>query len=183
VRKNLIIIGAVAIGILGIFLILVAAGRPAGPPITIRHVKSVQSGDTTTLFFEISNHTANSYIFVPSAVDVHSGTVWAPCSGIPALRIGSLVPSLSPSARTSYSCEATNLPQRVPLRFRISANKRLTGMEGFWGRVQLSILYHRLGLRRPFSLNPFENTGDIFGPPIGVISEEFEESSKNQAER
>jgi hypothetical protein len=177
VRKSLILIGAVAIVILGIFLILVAAGRPAGPPITIRHVKSIPSGDTTTLIFEISNHTANSYVFFASAVEVHSGTA-------PSYRFPNNHPprTLGPSSFITYP-EAMIVPKGVPLRFRISANKRLTGPEGFVARVQLSIFFTIAGLPRPFSLNPFDNKGDVFGPSIGVDSEEFEESPKNQAER
>ena len=136
------------------------------------------------MIFEISNHTASSYVFFPLTVDVRRGTVWAPSYKFSDMHpIGSLVWTLGPSSFISYQPEVMSLPKGVPLRLRISANKNLTGLEGFVGRVQLSILYYRAGGRDPFSLNPFGNKGGGFAPPIEVISEEFEESPKNQAER
>ena len=64
--------GAVLIAVLLGGLILVAT-RSTSSPITVRHVKSIQTAEGSRTTFEISNHTASTYVVLPLEVEAHDG--------------------------------------------------------------------------------------------------------------
>jgi len=120
---------------------------------TVRHVKSVRSeGTLTTFTFEITNHTADTYTFVPVAVEVCNQAVWKECFN---LRDGQGVAHaarfLAPHMPVLYTFKAPGLPLGPPLRVRLDVRKA----------TKVSATYMDLG------------------PAIHVVSKEFVEPKEN----
>ena len=172
-RTKTIAASAVVIAVLLGDLILVAAGRPCSP-ITVRHVKSVESAAGIRTTFEISNHTANPYAVLPLEVEARNGQVWQRCfffveqSYSPSV-IYPWRDVVGPHGFASRVFELTNLPPDVPLRLRLTIDREPTGVRGFWERVQYRL--HTVGY---MSLNPSDKYTHVFDRNfIQTTSEEF----------
>jgi hypothetical protein len=76
---------AIAAGVVGTIVLLCVAilaitPRPPSPAsITVRYIKSVQSGELVTATFEITNHTANGYFVGATIVEVLNDQFWKKC--------------------------------------------------------------------------------------------------------
>jgi len=162
--------GGVAIAIVVFTISFLVIAFPTSRPITIRHVKSVHSGDVTAATFEIRNHAAAPYIFYPFEVQVRNGTVWSKCLGFKVGKVHPL-PTLDPMGLASYTVEVTNLPAGSVVRFKIRAQKILTGLNGLLRRFELNFG----STRSSISLNPFDKTSTVFEIPREVVSDEFVE--------
>lgn len=150
--------------------ILLFTGKPSST-ITMRHLQTVQSNDVFLLTFEITNHTSDDYIFLPFEVAAQCAGVWQRCFQFRNDRVRRPERSLLPQASLTYSCNATNLSPGCALRFKIRAQKTLTGVEGFVRRIRLSANPH---MRDPHgSFHPFAKNSKVFGEPIEIASEEF----------
>ena len=75
-RTKPIIAGVVGIVLLMFIAILLIAVRTASPEVTVRHIKSVQTLDTFAVTVQISNGTANDFIFHPFRLEARDGTGW-----------------------------------------------------------------------------------------------------------
>lgn len=141
--------------------------RPSVPPITIRHIKTVKSGDEVAVTLSISNHCGKAFIFYPFKVEAREGTGWKTCWQF---QPGFTMSSVDPHSFTNYTCDVTNMPSGSSLRLTIYVQEILTGPKGFLRRVQL----HYLG-RTPnrIALNPYDKMSKVFGMPIEVATEEF----------
>jgi len=170
-RTKPIIAGAVVAVLLSTAIVLISA-RPSPPPITVRHVKSVQSGGGIEITYELTNHTTNSYSVYPVSVEVRNGLVWKTCSDFNSHPRP--IHNLGPLGSESSTFEMTNLPTGSPLRLSLCAGKELTGLERF---------FRRLGLRfrhgnKDVPLNPFDKT-IVFSKPTQIVSDEFVEPEPN----
>jgi hypothetical protein len=170
--KKRVMAGAVVIAILLLISIVFITARPIPPPITVRHVKSVQSGNLVTATFEIANHTGGNCFVYPISVEVSNGLAWKACFdwNSQSFPIDGLGPHLSES-RTFYM---THLPTGSPLRLRLTGQKGLVGLDSFFMRLNSRF---RQG-QKSVSLNPFDKTM-VFLNPIQVVSDEFVESEPN----
>ena len=177
-RTKPIIAGAVLIAILLLTTIVFITARPSPSAITVRHIKSVQSGGGVTATFEIKNHTARTYSVYPLSVEVSNGPVWKACADFssPSFPIDNLGPHAS-MTRTFYM---TDLPTGSPLRLRLQGQKELVGLDSFFMRLNLRF---RQG-QKNVSLNPFDKTRVFLTPiqivTIQIVSDEFVESEQNQ---
>lgn len=172
------IIAGVVLSAVFLFAAMPFIVRPR-QPITLRHVKSVRSGNVTTVTFEITNHTADLYIFNPFEVQVQNGSVWTNVRGFDdstTLRaILTPIPTIDPKGRATYMFDVTNLPAGSVVRFKIRPAKALMGVSGFLKRVEFNL--KRLGQGGgPWPpLNPNDKRTHVFGLPSEVTSEEFVE--------
>jgi len=100
VKTKAIVAGAVVLALL-LFTAMLLTG-PRRPPqnITVRHVGSVWSSNIVTLTFEITNHTADPYIFFPFEVQVRNGNGWTKFEGFDITKIHPH-PTLAPSPHIS----------------------------------------------------------------------------------
>ncbi len=161
------------VGLIALFcLIATLLSVPRKPPqeITVRHVKSVQSSNVTTMTFEIKNHTADAYIFFPNELEIRTGKEW---SKFVAFDIGKFhpSPSVNPMGLASCTIEVTNLPAKSVVRFKIRPQRTLTGLTGLIRRSELN-----LANRGQVPLNPFDRNSKVYGLPIEAVSEEFVEA-------
>ena len=173
-RKKAIIAGAILIAILLLGSILFIGAPPSSPPITVRHIKSVQSGDHVTATFEITNHTARNYSVYPVSVEARNGSVWKTCSDFSSYSFP--IDDLGPHGSESRTFEMSNWPTGSPLRFRLTASERLTGLKARLTYFEWSLVNHK-NLLVP--LNPFQ-TNFSFPRTIEIVSEEFIEPEANQ---
>src|SRR5689334_8836187 len=118
-------------------MVFIVTRRPA-LDFTVRHVKSVQSGEITTISFEIKNYTADPYIFFPFEVRVRNGTNWTKFQGFDISKINPH-PTLNPGGVASYTVSVTNLPPGSVVRFSIRPQKILLGINGFVRRAELNL--------------------------------------------
>lgn len=153
-------------------LMLVFAHRPTSP-ITVLHVKSIQTASGIRATFEISNHTASPYAVLPLEVEAHDGQTWRRCFFfVERLSSPSAISPyhvIGPYGFASRVYDLTNLPPEVPLRLRLFINQELTGVRGFWDRVQIRLRY-----TGHMSLNPFDKYTHVFDRNgYETTSEEF----------
>ena len=188
-----IIAGVVGIAVLLCVTILFTVPRPSPPPITVRHVRSIQSGrwfsatfgitnppiwlgrvnrtfdSGVTAIFEITNHTSSIYHIEPVSFEVRNGLVWKKCF---AFDHSPLPLALRPHASETTAFNMTNLPTGSPLRLRMCFRKELAGLERLFMRFDLRF---RQG-HRNVSLNPFDKSLSVFSSKQAVIlSDEFVE--------
>jgi hypothetical protein len=121
---------------------------------TVHYVKRVRSeGTLATFTFEITNHTADTYTFVPVAVEVRNQVVWKECLD---LRDGTVVAHptrfLAPQMPVLYTFDAAGLPLGPPLRVRLEVRKATKVSPTYW----------------------------TSGPAIHVVSDEFVEERSNE---
>lgn len=161
-----------------VFMLCIIPHRPS-QDITIRHVKSVQSANITTMTFEIKNHTANPYIFFPFEVQVRNGNGWSKFQGFD---IGTIhpIPKIDPKGLASYTVDVTNLPAASVVRFSIRPQKILLGVNGFVRRAELELDRRKQGGGGGgVSLNPYDKNGQVFGLPTeAVATGEFVEAGR-----
>jgi hypothetical protein len=173
-KTKAIITGVVVLVVLLFIGILLSVHRQPPQPVTVRHVVSLQYGDVTYITVEITNHTADMYIFLRFEVQVRNGNAWTkvPCS---ISKFIGLV--LAPRGVSSCIADVTNLPANCVVRFSIHSEKRLLGLAGLIKRVEFNL--KQLGGGRPWiSLNPYDKNFRVYGNPTGVISEEWVEPGK-----
>jgi hypothetical protein len=152
--------------------------KPRKPPqeVTVRHVASVQSGDVTTMTFEITNHTADPYIFHPFEVQLRNGKAWTKFQGFDITKIHPKL-RLAPRSVASYSVNVTNLPADSVVRFSISPQKVLMGVEGFARRAELELKRQTRGTGGGgIPLNPNDKNSQVFGLPTEVVTDEWVEA-------
>lgn len=75
-KTKAIIAAAVVIATPLLTAIVFITYRPSPPAITVRHVKSVRSGDWVAATFEITNHTDLGYLVDPFYVVARNGLGW-----------------------------------------------------------------------------------------------------------
>ena len=173
-RTKPIIAGAV-VAVLFLTSIVFIISRPSPPPIKIRQIKSVQSGGWVTATFEITNQTASTYVFFPVQVEVRSGAAWKKCFEFD--NAYALPPSVGAHGCKTYDAVGMGLlPKGFSLRFRLRAQKILTGLNGFIRRFKLNL---RPGIPH-MPLNPFDKTSTVAGPPVEIVSDEFVVPEANQ---
>jgi len=175
-RLLLILSGLALLTVMILVAILLTAPRRPPQDITIRHIGSVHhSGEVTTLAFEITNHTADRYIFVPKEVQVRKGNDWVKFRGF---ERAMTFPTLAPRAVVSiYTVDVTNLPVGSAVRFKIRPQKVLLGLDGFIRRAELDLNKQRQGAGRPWiPLNPYDTNGTVYGRATELVSEEWVET-------
>lgn len=125
-RTKPIIAGAVLIAILLLITIGFVTARPSSPAITVRHVKSVQSGRVASVTFGVTNHTTKAYMIYPFSIQALNGSTWTNCFSFDTNRIPDVV---GPHGFLSSIVEATNLPTASALRLKLLAQKELGGLD------------------------------------------------------
>lgn len=164
------VIAGVIVAVLLLTSIVFIISRPSPPPIKIRQIKSVQYGCWVTATFEITNKTGSTYVFFPGQVEVLSGAAWKKCFEFD--NAYALPPSVGAHGCKTYDDVGRGLlPKGSPLRFRLRAQKILTGLNGFIRRFKLNL---RPGVPH-IPLNPFDKTSTVAGPPVEIVSDEFVE--------
>ncbi|MGH7973517.1 MAG: hypothetical protein ACREIC_32780 [Limisphaerales bacterium] len=175
-KTKAVVAGAVVLVVLLFLAILLTVPRKSQQDITVRHVKSVQSADITTMTFEVKNHTDTPYIFFPSEVQVRNGSAWTKFQGFDITTIHPN-PTVGPMALASYTVNVTNLPAKSVVRFSIRPQKILLGVNGFVRRAELN-LKKQGGGGGGVSMNPYDRNSSVYGLPTEVASEEFVEKVK-----
>jgi len=123
--------------------------------------------------FEITNHTADPYIFFPFEVQVRKGNSWTNFEGFDITKIHP-PPTLAPRGAASYTVNVTNLPADSVVRFSIRHQRTLLGVDGFVRRAELNLKKQGTGV----SLNPRDKNSQVFGLPTEVVSEQWIETVK-----
>lgn len=177
-----IIAGAVVLAVLLFVAFLFTASRkPRKPPqeVTVRHVGSIRYGNLTVMTFEITNHTANPYIFHPYEIQVRNGSAWTNFQGFDITKIHPH-PTLAPRGVASYTVNVTNLPAGSVVRFSIQPQKTLMGVEGFARRAALELKRQTRGggSAGGIPLNPNDKNSKVFGLPTVVLTEEWVEAGR-----
>jgi hypothetical protein len=170
-----IVIGAVVLLALFFGAVSLSNFRKSAPNFTVRHVNSVCSNAITTMTFEVTNHTANPYIFHPFELEIQNTNGWSEFQSFnkPGPRPN---PTLSPWGHAFCTINVTNLPDKSVVRLSVRFQKTLLGAEGFVRRAQLT--WERRG--RPgsgLSLNPYDKNSHVFGFPTEGVSEEWVETN------
>jgi hypothetical protein len=130
--------------------------RPSAQTITVRHIKSIQAGNSIWSSFEISNHTGAFCIALPDCVEVRQGTAWAKCFSFG--HTGPTAQTLGPYSGILSTFELTNVPTTVPLRLKMVGDKELGGPLGFFEWLKSRYVKHA-NLASPY--------------PIQIVSDEF----------
>jgi hypothetical protein len=176
VKTKAIIACAVVLAVL-LSAILLTVYRGPSQPLTIRHVKSVQTGYlTTTMTIEITNHTADTYYFYPFnsdtdfsnpfSVQVRNGNTWTNFGG----SIGQYtLARLAPRSVASYKVDVHGFQANSVVRFSVPAAKVLSGVEGCIKRAKLKLIKGDRWISW---------TGPVLGGRIEVVSEEWVETGK-----
>lgn len=167
--KKALVAGAVVIAVLLAGSFLVFAPAPASSALTVRHIKSLQSGTNFTETFEITNNTTTTYCVAPTVVFLLDGQVRRVCFDL----MSHLSPGLivGPHACVSSSFQMIGLPPSIPLRLSVSAQPDLTGPRGWLTRLKLRYVEHQ----NIISANPFSNRNPIFGlrKSVNIDSDPF----------
>jgi hypothetical protein len=175
VRTKFIIAGAVVLVVLFLTMILVFSHKPP-QEITVRHVASFQTDNLTTMTFEITNHTADHYVFFPFEVQIRNGNTWTKFQGWSDISKIHPIPKIDPKGIASYTVNVTNLPDGSVVRFSIRPQKMLMGFDGFLRRAELNLKSRGRGGWIP--LNPNAPRTEFYGRPTEVTSEEWVETVK-----
>ncbi len=169
---KVIVASAVPVAGLLFLAIFFALPRQMAQALTVRHVKSVQLDNVTTMTFEITNHTASSYIFYPFEMRIRNGNTWSNFQSFTASTIHP-IPTVDPMAFASYTLNVTNLPGGAVVRFAIRAQQTLMGVNGFVRRAELNVKSRAAGGGGGISLNPYDGNSKVFGLPTEIETEEF----------
>lgn len=161
--------GLVGIAFLLLTAILLVAVRTASTAVTVRHVKSDQTFDTFAVTVQISNGTANDFIFYPSKLEAREGTGWRK---VCEFRADSFhpAPCVAAHSATNFTWDAPNVRVGSTVRVTMRAQEVLTGAKGFLRRVELRRI-DKTPNRVP--LNPYDKNSKVFGKPIEIVTEEF----------
>jgi hypothetical protein len=167
-KTKAIIASAVVLALLIFIVMFFTDYHGPTQAVTVRHVKSVQSGDITTMTFEITNHTAHTYIFQPVEVQVRNGDSWTTFQNI----FKSIGPgnTLTPCGVASYAVSVTNLPAKSVVRLGIRSHKMLLGVEGFVKRAKMKQKF------RGLSWDPFDTSIQVYGDTFYILSDEWVET-------
>lgn len=177
-RTKAIIAGAVVLALLLSIAFLFTTHRKLPQDIVVRHVKSVVSGDITTMTFEITNHTADPYIFFPFEVQVRKSNDWTRFQACDTGGIGP-IPKLNPNRAACCTICITNLPAGSVVRFAMHVQKTLLGVEGFAKRAELDLKEAGApGRGTGLPLNPSDKHTAVFGSSKEVVTEEWVETAK-----
>jgi hypothetical protein len=173
VKTKAIIAGAVVLALLLFVVVFIQRNTPQA--VTVRHIASVQSSNVTTMTFEITNHTANTYILERFDVELRLGTSWTDVS------ISNFVSwiFMMPRGVQSYTfkltdVKLTDLSAEPVVRAGVFAASNLTGLRGLIKRLNLRFLHKGSGV----SLNPFAKNNFVYGEPTVFASEEWVEAFK-----
>lgn len=171
--KKAIVAGVVGIVFLAVITLIFFAARAASPGLTARHIKTVQSGSSLSMTLQISNRTANGFIFYPFKLEAREGTGWKTRCKFEAPSFHP-TPEVAPYSFTNLTFEVTNAPLGSSLRLTIRVQEILTGPKGFLRRVQVRHNDNISGSGgKPFPLNPYDKWSKVFGKPIEVVTEDF----------
>jgi hypothetical protein len=130
VKSKTIIAGAVLLVVL-FFATIIFTFLPKPPQsITVRYIKSVQSGKATTITFEITNHTDQTYLLDPVWVRTRNGLAWPITDKFSN-------PMFNPHRSVTATFNLTNLPTGSPLRLMMTVGKELAGLKGLFLRLDL----------------------------------------------
>jgi hypothetical protein len=173
VKTKAVIAGAVVLAVLLFIVMFLPAHHSRPQAVTVRHVKSVQSSNVTTMTFEVTNHTADTYVFKPAQILVRDGNSWTMFQDFERLNFNPL-PKLAPRGVALYDVDVTNLPANSVVLFLMTPQKVLVGVDGFILRVKWDVEARR----RVFPLNPFDRSSQVYGTPAYVVSEEWVETGK-----
>ncbi len=165
-KAKTIIAGAVLLVVLLFVAILFTFLSKPPQIITVRHVKSVQIGNVTTLTFEITNHTDQTYLLDPVWVQARNGIAWPITDKFSS-------PFLSAHRPLTATFNMTNLPTGSPLRLRMTAGKDLPGVKGLFFRLDLRF---RQG-QKQVSVNPFDKKTKVASSTL-IFSDEFVANSE-----
>lgn len=159
--KPIIIIGAV-VAVLFLTAIVFIGARPFPSGITVRHLKSVQSGGWVAATFEFTNHTDQNYLLDPLYVEARNGVGW-PIAG------PFSSPILGPHRSATATFNITNLAAGCAVHLRVLGNKESAGLERFFMRLNMRF---RQG-QKSVSLNPLDEGLRAFSKPTVIVSDEF----------
>jgi hypothetical protein len=173
VGKKAIVAGVVGLLFLVVISLMFFVVRATAPAVTVRYIKTVQSGNSLAMTLQISNHTANGFIFHPFKLEAREGDGWKTRCKFEATSFRP-APELTAYSLTNFTFEVTNAPAGSSLRFTIRVQEVLTGAKGFIRRVEVRHQDTISGSGgKPFPLNPYDKWSKVFGKPIEVVTEEF----------
>ena len=121
---------------------------------------------------ELSNHSANPYIYYPFEVEDRDGTGCKKCFEFGTNRIPPIA-ELAPHAITTRTLSTPELPRGFPVRFRVRVQEKLTGLGGFLERRELRFRHEPNPARKPPFSYPFDKQTEVFESPSEVVSQEF----------
>ena len=177
VSRTFVIVGLVGIILLFCITIFFAAAGKPSPALTVRHVKSVPSGNLVMLTFEITNHTAGICLVGPVSIEVRNGSVWSSFLHFATARTPSTPDYfLRSNEFMSFTLDVTNLPTTHPLRLRMRAHSEREKLQSLFVRFRLRAFEGQTNV----SLNPFDKSTSFFGKGTPVLSDEFVEPESNQ---
>ena len=163
--KALLTLAALAVVGLVCAAVVLFSGSGA-PAISVRLVKSVQSGESAVANFNITNHSSRLHILSLSySVERRNGQVWKECSWDDTFR----ELDLAPRSYQSVQFQMTNVPTGAPLRLKLEGRKELKGVQTLWMRFRVRFVLGEKGL----PLNPFDRNSHVFQNPTPIFSDEF----------
>jgi hypothetical protein len=163
-KTKAVIASAVVLVLLFVGILYFVLRHPT-QPVTVRHVKSVQSVNVTIMTFEVTKHTADVEVVLPWYLQVRNGTVWSNYSPI---ELGpdnrSFSSSVQQNGMESYTFEMPNLPSESVVRLQVQTIRPIRGVRAMirWFELKLGIS----------SYDP------RLGPLTMVVSEEWVETGK-----
>ena len=164
-RRRLIVAGVVVAPSFVFIAFAIALIRLTPPAITVRHVKSVPTGQAMAATFDITNHTSNTYFLCPNLVEACHGAQWKPCFKFSE----DYESELRLDSHKSLTFAVTNLPSGSPLRVSLHVFKELRGVRAF-----PRLLRDRLANKEPLlTPNPFDKSEAITSQVSSIVSDEF----------
>ena len=151
--------------------ILLSVHRNPTQPITVRHVKSVHAGNVTTMTFEMTNHTADAYVWIPFGIQVRDGDTWTEFQSSPVFVDTGGLGDIAPREVVSCRVNVTNLSANSVVRLSITTQKLLSGVEAIVEGVKWSVKHHG---------NAFNSriVPNFYGNPTEIFSEQWVETAK-----
>jgi hypothetical protein len=174
VKTKGIIAGAALCALLLFAVMFLSVHRGPRRVVTVGQVKSVHSGAVTTMTFEITNNTTDTYVFHPFSIQVRDGQSWTTFQVFQLFRTPSSS-DIDPGGVAFYSVDATNLPVGATVRICVKSRKLLSGVERFIKLSQLELSKPRI---RAMSLNLFNGRRRVYGKTTEVFSEEWVEQDQ-----
>ena len=168
------IVASVVLVVLLFFAMLLVVSHKPPQAITVRHIKSVQSADVTTMTFEIKNRTAAPFLFSPYAVQVRNGNARTNFQDVDYHQ--EFGPPIGPTGLVYCTVSVTHLPAKSVVRFSVTTAKQLLGLSGLFTRVELNWKLRRGNFGwSALSLNPYDKNSPALGKPTEITSDEFVE--------
>jgi hypothetical protein len=170
VKTKAIVAGAVVLALL-LSAILLSADRGLPPqPVTVRHVGTVLSEGVTQMTFEITNHTVNTFGVYSLEIQVRDGNSWRCWRHCRHENYA----TLTSRGNASFTVNVANLPDTSIMRFLMSSQRILSGLNGFVKCVEWDVKTRSLAL----PLIPFDSRSAVYGDEIEVVSKEWVETVK-----